>query len=183
MPASTLDRGRIAELVSDLSTTATDTVPVLAPFTGEMLHELPVGTAQDVADAAARARAAQRAWRAAGFAHRRAVLLRAHDILLAERERLMDTLQTETGKTRGQAFEEVFSGASVTRYYAVSARSVLATRRRHSGLPLVTRTRVSYKPKGLVGVITPWNYPLSLSLMDVVPAARAGCRRPTTRVR
>jgi len=174
MPASTLDRGRIAELVTDLSTTATDTVPVLAPFTGEVLHELPVGTAHDVADAAARARAAQRAWRAAGFAHRRAVLLRAHDILLAERERLMDTLQTETGKTRGQAFEEVFSGASVTRYCAVTARSVLATRRRHSGLPLVTRTRVSYKPKGLVGVITPWNYPLSLSLMDVVPALAAG---------
>jgi succinate-semialdehyde dehydrogenase/glutarate-semialdehyde dehydrogenase len=174
MPASTLDRGRIADLVTDLSSTGTDTAPVLAPFTGELLHELPLSTADDVADAAATARAAQRAWRAAGFAHRREVLLRAHDLLLAAREELMDTLQTETGKTRGQAFEELFSGASVSRYYAVSARSVLATRRRHSGLPLVTRTRVSYKPKGLVGVITPWNYPLSLSLMDVVPALAAG---------
>ena len=174
MPASTLDRGRIADLVTDLSTSGADTVPVLAPFTGEVLHELPLSSAEDVADAAATVRAAQRAWRAAGFAHRRDVLLRAHDLLLAGREELMDTLQTETGKTRGQAFEEVFSGASVTRYYAVSARSVLVTRRRHSGLPLVTRTRVSYRPKGIVGVITPWNYPLSLSLMDVVPALAAG---------
>jgi succinate-semialdehyde dehydrogenase/glutarate-semialdehyde dehydrogenase len=174
MPASTLDRTLTDELVGDLSISGTATATVIAPFTGEPLHELPQGTADDVADAAATARAAQRAWRAAGFAHRRRVLLRAHDLLLADRERLMDVLQTETGKTRGQAFEEVFSGASVTRYYALSARSLLRTRRRHSGIPLVTRTRVSYRPKGLVGVITPWNYPLSLSLMDVIPALAAG---------
>jgi len=174
MPASTLDRGTIADLVTDLSTGGTATAAVLAPFTGELLHELPLSTANDVADAAAAARAAQHAWRAAGFAHRRAVLLRAHDLLLAGREGLLDILQTETGKTRGQAFEELFGGASVTRYYALSARSVLATRRRHSGIPLVVRTRVGYRPKGLVGVITPWNYPLSLSLMDVVPALAAG---------
>jgi succinate-semialdehyde dehydrogenase/glutarate-semialdehyde dehydrogenase len=174
MPASTLDSVRISDLAGDLVHSSGATARVLAPFTGELLHELPLGSAGDVLDAAAAARVAQRAWRSAGFAHRRAVLLRAHDLLLERREELMDALQSETGKTRGQAFEEVFSGASVTRYYAVSARSTLATRRRRSGIPLVVSTRVSYKPKGLVGVITPWNYPLSLSLMDVVPALAAG---------
>ncbi|GAB2463498.1 acyl-CoA reductase-like NAD-dependent aldehyde dehydrogenase [Conyzicola lurida] len=174
MPAFTADRAAVSDLVGDLAGDASATIPVIAPFTGEVLHDLPQGTAQDVVDAAATARAAQRAWRAAGHAHRRRVLLKAHDLLLERREELMDILQTETGKTRGQAFEEVFSGASVTRYYAVSAAGVLATARRRSGIPLVVRTRVSYKPKGLVGVITPWNYPLSLSLMDVVPALAAG---------
>ena len=174
MPASSLDSVRISDLAGDLVHSSGATARVLAPFTGELLHELPLGSAGDVVDAAAAARVAQRAWRASGFAHRRAVLLRAHDLLLERREELMDALQSETGKTRGQAFEEVFSGASVTRYYAVSARSVLATRRRRSGIPLVVSTRVSYTPKGLVGVITPWNYPLSLSLMDVVPALAAG---------
>ena len=174
MPATTLDSHRISELSADLTHSGNGTAPVLAPFTGEVLHELPLSSADDVVEAAASARVAQRAWRAAGFAHRRAVLLRAHDLLLERREELMDALQSETGKTRGQAFEEIFSGATVTRYYAVSARSTLATKRRRAGIPLVVATRVGYTPKGLVGVITPWNYPLSLSLMDVVPALAAG---------
>jgi len=174
MTGTVVDRSLAAELVRDLSVSGATTTPVYAPFTGELLHELPKGTAQDVEDAAAAARVAQLAWQEAGFAHRRRVLLAAHDLLLERREELLDALQSESGKTRGQAFEEVFSGASVTRYYAVSARRTLSTRRRRSGIPLVISTRLSYKPKGVVGVITPWNYPLSLSLMDVIPALAAG---------
>jgi acyl-CoA reductase-like NAD-dependent aldehyde dehydrogenase len=174
MAGTVLDRSLAAELVRDLSVAGAATTTVIAPFTGEVLHDLPKGKASDVEDAAAAARVAQLAWQSAGFAHRRAVLLRAHDLLLERREALLDVLQSETGKTRGQAFEEVFSGASVTRYYALSARGVLATRRRRAGIPVVIKTRVAYKPKGLVGVITPWNYPLALSLMDVVPALAAG---------
>jgi len=174
MPGTTLDRSLAEELTSALSASGTATAPVTAPFTGELLHELPLSTALDVVDAAAAARVAQQSWLAAGAAHRRAVLLKAHDLLLADRERLMDAVQSETGKTRGQAFEEVFQGAQATRYYAVSAASVLKTRRRRAGIPLVIQTRVSYKPKGVIGVITPWNFPLSLSLMDIVPALAAG---------
>ena len=170
-----VNRSLAAELVQQLSAAPTaTTTPVIAPFTGEVLHDLPQSTAQDVADAAATARVAQLAWVRAGFAERRRILLDAHDRLLASREELLDVLQSETGKTRGQAFEEVFQGASVTRYYAVAARAVLRSRRRRAGIPLVLSTRVAYKPKGLIGVITPWNYPLSLSLMDVVPALAAG---------
>jgi len=174
MPASTLTAPLKADLVSDLTSTSGKTMPVTAPFTGKVLHELPVSTADDVADAFAAARIAQASWRAAGFAHRRAVLLKAHDLLLERREELLDILQTESGKTRGQAFEEIFEGASVTRYYAVSARKVLRTRGRRAGIPVVIKTRVSYKPKGVVGVITPWNYPIALSIMDVIPALAAG---------
>jgi succinate-semialdehyde dehydrogenase/glutarate-semialdehyde dehydrogenase len=162
------------ELVADLSATSSRTAEVIAPFTGAVLHRLPLSSAKDVEDAAAAARVAQAAWRSAGFAHRRAVLLRAHDLLLERRNGLLDTLQTETGKTRGQAFEEVFQAANATRYYALCARRVLATRRRRAGIPVVFQTRVSYRPKGLVGVITPWNYPIALSIMDVIPALAAG---------
>lgn len=174
MTGTVLDRSLAAELVRDLSVSGAATTSVYTPFTGELLHELPKGTAQDVEDAAAAARVAQLAWQQAGFAHRRRVLLKAHDLLLERREELLDALQSESGKTRGQAFEEVFSGASVTRYYAVSARRTLSTRRRRAGIPLVISTRLSYKPKGVIGVITPWNYPLSLSLMDIIPALAAG---------
>lgn len=174
MTGSVLDRSLVAELVADLSVAGAATASVFAPFTGELLHRLPHGTASDVTDAAAAGRVAQRAWLAAGPRHRRAVLLKAHDLLVERREVLLDVLQTETGKTRGQAFEEVFSGASVARYYAVSARRVLSKTSRRSGIPLVMRTTLSYEPKGVVGVITPWNYPLALSLMDVIPALAAG---------
>ena len=163
-----------AEHHRGLTATSGDTAAVLAPFTGELLHDLPLSTVDDVLDAAARARLAALGWQRAGFAHRRAVLLRAHDLLLERRELLLDAIQSETGKTRGQAFEEVFQALNATRYYAVSARRILRTRRRRAGIPLVIQTRVGYRPKGLVGVITPWNFPLSLSIMDVIPAIAAG---------
>ena len=174
MPGTFLPREVIDDLVGDLSSSRSTHVPVTAPFTGEKLHDLPYSTVEDVATAADRARLAQLGWQAAGIAHRRRVLLRAHDLILERREALLDAAQTETGKTRGQAFEEVFQSASVTRYYALAARRILATRRRRSTIPLVIQTRVGYRPKGLVGVITPWNFPLSLAAMDVVPALAAG---------
>ena len=174
MTGATLTPSLAAELIKDLTFSGTRTTTVIAPFTGKPLHELPQASAQDVTDATAAARVAQLAWRLAGPAHRRSVLLKAHDLLLARREELLDVLQSETGKTRGQAFEEVFQSASVTRYYAVSAESVLKTRSRRGGIPAVFAARVSYKPKGVIGIITPWNYPLSLALMDATPALAAG---------
>lgn len=174
MSGTTIARPLGAELTSDLSATSGTTASVIAPFTGTVLHELPLSSVSDVTDAAASARAAAIAWRAAGHAHRRAVLLKAHDLLLERKDSILDIVQTETGKTRGQAFEELFQGASVARYYGVRARRILRSHRRRSAIPLVMQTRVTYKPKGLIGVITPWNYPLSLSLMDVVPALAAG---------
>ncbi len=164
----------VRDLCSDLTATSGTVATVISPFTGAPLHDLALSSATDVVEAAAAARAAQRAWHAAGHAHRRAVLLRGHDLLLERRERVLDILQTETGKTRGQAFEEVFQGASVARYYAVAAHRILRDRRRRAAIPVIMQTRVDYTPKGLIGIITPWNYPVALTLMDVLPALASG---------
>ncbi|MDQ2669008.1 MAG: aldehyde dehydrogenase family protein, partial [Gemmatimonadota bacterium] len=174
MSGSTIERAALADLVRDLTATSGDTARVIAPFTGELLHELPLSSVQDVADATAAARVAQAAWWSADEAHRRSVLLRAHDLLLERREELLDAVQTETGKTRGQAFEEVFNAANSTRYNALSARRVLRGGRRRGGIPFVFSPRVHYTPKGVVAVVTPWNYPLSLAVMDIAPALAAG---------
>ncbi|HWH25728.1 MAG TPA: succinic semialdehyde dehydrogenase [Pseudolysinimonas sp.] len=171
---SPLERRVAEELVGDLTATSGETAAVIAPFTGELLHELPLSSIGDVQTAVGAARVAQAAWWKQGFAHRRRVLLRAHDLLLERRELLLDAVQTETGKTRGQAFEEVFNSAAATRYNALAARRVLRDRRRRAGIPLVIQTRVDLQPKGVVGVITPWNYPLSLGVMDVISALAAG---------
>ena len=174
MPGAPLPRPLAAELTADLAGRGAAPVPVVAPFTGEVLHEIPHATPAEVRDAARRVRAAQRAWGAVGDAHRRTVLLRAHDLLLERRRLLLDAVQTETGKTRGQAFEELASAASAIRYAALTARRVLAGGRRRGGIPLVLCARVRRRPKGLVGVITPWNYPLALAVMDVAPALATG---------
>ena len=165
----------LAELHDDVVATSGETRTVLAPATGEPLHELPLSTPDDVADAFARARLGHLAWARAGFAHRRKVLLRAHDLIVARREQLIDLVRIETGKTRGQAFEEVYQAAAAARYNALAARSVLRSRRVHSGAPTVVDARVRYRPRGVAGVITPWNFPLSLAAMDVIPALAAGC--------
>lgn len=161
-------------LIADLTATPGQTAPVIGPFTGEPLHELPRSTASDVADAYAAARIAQTSWNRVGAAYRRTVLLRAHDLLLERQEHILDILQTETGKARGHAYEEFFEAATVTRYNALAAPGVLRARRTRAGIPGVIRTWVGYEPKGVVGVITPWNYPIALGAMDVVPALAAG---------
>lgn len=174
MTGTFLSQDIIKDLHGDISSSRSSHAAVNAPFTGEKLHDLPHSSVEDVTTAAGRARMAQISWHEAGFAHRRAVLLKAHDLLIERRELLLDAVQTETGKTRGQAFEEVFQSANVARYYAVSARSALASRARRGGIPTIIRARVDYHPKGLIGIITPWNYPLSLAAMDVIPALAAG---------
>ncbi len=174
MSATTVTGSLSAELMSDLSTSSGATATVIAPFTGVALHELPISTVGDVTDAVASARVSQAAWRATSPAHRRRVLLKAHDLLLERREQILDLVQLETGKARGSAFEELFQCASITRYYALSAKRVLATKRRAGAIPFVFQSRVSYSPKGIVGVITPWNFPIALGIMDIVPALAAG---------
>ncbi|MEO8528974.1 MAG: aldehyde dehydrogenase family protein, partial [Pseudolysinimonas sp.] len=173
MSGSPLDRKLAEELTGDLTASGGMSRPVLAPFTGKPLHDLPHSTVADVEAAAVRVRVAQKAWAAAGFAHRKKVLLKAHDLLLARTERLLDAVQTETGKTRGQAFEEVAISASSTRYAALRAKPVLSPQRRRPGLPVAMSTRVIFKPKGIVGAITPWNYPFALAIMDIAPALAA----------
>ncbi|WP_308799304.1 succinic semialdehyde dehydrogenase [Agromyces silvae] len=175
MRAQTASPDLFASLIDDVVASGSATITVSSPRTGEPHHELPRSSADDVRDAIARGRLMQVAWARAGFAHRRRVLLRAHDLLLERADQLLDLIQIESGKTRGQALEEVYQAASVTRYNALEAPRALRGRRVRGGLPLLVSTRVKYRPKGVAGVITPWNYALSLAAMDVVPALAAGC--------
>ncbi|MFF2271078.1 succinic semialdehyde dehydrogenase [Agromyces sp. NPDC058136] len=172
-PAGFSDLAR--SLTDDVVASGSETLAVPTPSTGDTLHELPRSSADDVRDAIARARLAQLSWARAGFAARKRILLAAHDLILERRDELLDLIQLESGKTRGQGFEEIFQAVSVTRYNAIAARKVLHGRAVRAGLPTVATTRVRFAPKGVVGVITPWNYALSLAAMDVVPALAAGC--------
>ncbi|WP_454049629.1 succinic semialdehyde dehydrogenase [Cellulomonas sp. Marseille-Q8402] len=145
-----------------------------APWTRAPLATLPQSTPEDVARAARRARAAQRLWAAVPVRRRAQLLLRAHDLLLQRQSDVLDLVQLENGKSRGSAFEEVADVALVARHLGVRAPQYLAPSRRTGVVPGLTSVRVHRDPVGVVGVVAPWNYPLSLTLGDVLPALAAG---------
>jgi succinate-semialdehyde dehydrogenase/glutarate-semialdehyde dehydrogenase len=147
---------------------------VVAPFSGEAVAHIPSGTETDVEQAFTRARRAQEAWAARPLYERAAVLLRYHDWVLNHQDEGMDLVQLESGKARTDAFYEVFDVATVARHYAVQGRRILERDGARGALPLLTRTEVNHVPVGTVGIIAPWNYPLSMAITDALPALLAG---------
>lgn len=144
------------------------------PFTGDRLAELPEATAEDVAEAFDRARAAQPAWAAVPVRKRAAVLLRFHDLVLARQAEVLDLIQLETGKARLHAHEEVQAVAVSARHYGRKAPSYLRPKGHTGAMPTLTKVTELRQPRGVVGQIAPWNYPLELSVGDALPAFVAG---------
>lgn len=144
------------------------------PLTGAPLAALPRSTREDVAVAVYSARAAQRSWSRTPMELRERIFLRYHDLVLERQAQLLDLVQLESGKTRRQAFEEVADVALVARYYARTAAAHLRPRRRAGLLPGLTQTVEQHHPRGVVGIVSPWNYPLSLAVTDAIPALMAG---------
>lgn len=151
-----------------------DPIEVTYPVTGETIGCVPRCDADDVRAAARRAREAQRDWARRSIGQRSRVLLRFHDLLLQRQKEVLDIIQLENGKSRVQAFEEVMATATVARYYARSARSHLRARRRGGAMPVLTSTWELRRPRGLIGFITPWNYPLTMGITDAIAAIAAG---------
>lgn len=143
-------------------------------FTGRPLATIPVGTAADVETAFVAARAAQADWAARPVAERVAVVRRYCELIVENRDFLMDLLQAEAGKARWAAQEEVIDLMANAHYYAEVSAGLLRTRRVASLLPAIGKTTVGYQPKGVVGIISPWNYPMTLTASDAVPALIAG---------
>lgn len=143
-------------------------------MTGQPLGRVPHCTAADVTAAAQRARLVQREWAARSIAERAEVMLRFHDLVLARQETILDLIQLENGKARKHAFEEVIDVCLVARYYAHTAESYLRPKRRQGVQLILTEVWEHHHPKGLVGVVSPWNYPLTLGISDALPAIVAG---------
>ncbi|MEU7144387.1 succinic semialdehyde dehydrogenase [Nocardia sp. NPDC046473] len=149
-------------------------VEVFAPATGRKIADLPQSSVADIDRAFATARTVQREWARRPIRERAAVLRRFHDLVLAEQDTILDIVQTETGKSRAHGFDEVGDVAVNARYYAQVAAKLLATRKPRGVLPLLTQVDVRHRPKGVVAVISPWNYPLALAASDALPALVAG---------
>jgi succinate-semialdehyde dehydrogenase / glutarate-semialdehyde dehydrogenase len=167
------------ELVERLTARATarpdaDRVTTSAPYTQAPIADLPMADPDDVLAAFETARRAQRPWGDTPVRERAAVMLRFHDLVLSRQDEVLDLIQAENGKTRRDAFLEVADTALTSRYYARTARKLLEPVRRRGVFPLLTHTTELRHPKGVVGIVSPWNYPFSLAAGDTIPALLAG---------
>jgi len=150
------------------------TVAVHEAFTGEVLAEVPSGTADDVERAFAAARDAQVGWAATPVRERAAVLARFADLVEAHRDEVLDVIQAESGKNRLSALDEVLDAVLTARHYAAKAPRLLADERIPGPFPLLSKATVVHVPRGVVGMISPWNYPFSLPMGDGLAALVAG---------
>lgn len=146
---------------------------VVSPLTGETLHEIKAFSAAEVAQAFQSARKAQPTW-AKSSQHRALVAKKLSALLAKEQGAVMDQLQAETGKSRSHAFEEVAGALGAISYYARITPKLMRRTRVKAAVPFLLSAYAEPAPVGVVGVITPWNYPLALTMMDVIPALMAG---------
>ncbi len=147
------------------------------PATGALVAEVPETAPDAVPGLVARARAAQPGWAALGFEGRARVLRALRRWVTAHRERIADTIVSETGKPRDEALvAEVDYIVTALAFWARQAPRYLADERVRSRSPLAVGRRlvVRHVPVGVVGVIAPWNYPLDNGFGDCVPALAAG---------
>ncbi|QLG51209.1 succinic semialdehyde dehydrogenase [Natrinema halophilum] len=166
--------GWLTGLTERIDAAGTETIDVRAPATDAVIGSIPRCTEDDVERAVESARSAQSSWAETPIDERSEILERFGDLVLKRRAELLDCLQLETGKSRRHAVEEVVDVAMACSYYADRGAEALGEDRRRGVFPLATTAHVTYEPVGVVGAISPWNYPLTLSLTDVLPALVAG---------
>ncbi|MBN8629813.1 MAG: aldehyde dehydrogenase family protein [Rhodobacterales bacterium] len=130
------------------------------------------GGAEDVALAVAAARAAQPAWAKASPQLRADVLRRTGDILLARVEEMGRLLAREEGKTLAEAKGEALRAAQLFHFYA--GEPVRAPGEKHASIRDGVEVEVTREPLGVVGLITPWNFPIAIPAWKTAPALAAG---------
>jgi acyl-CoA reductase-like NAD-dependent aldehyde dehydrogenase len=153
------------------------TLKVRSPATLEAITELPVASPADVAELVARARKAQAVWQNTRFGERAKLLYRLRDLLLDEQEKLADILTAETGRPRAEAYgNELFYLCDAIGCWAKKTPRYLRPERIRPHFLLLKAKKVfsTYAPRGVIGVISPWNFPLTLTLGEAIPALMAG---------
>ena len=172
--AYVLEPEYVAALTGRILSTSGESKQSHSPINGAPVAHIPQSSEADVVEAVARARRAQAAWARTSLDHRAAILMRLHDLVLDRQEEILDLIVWESGKARRHAYDEVLHIALTARYYARTAHKHLDTQRKSGVVPVLTRVEVNRVPKGIVGIISPWNYPFTMALCDGLPALLAG---------
>ncbi|MFN0122206.1 MAG: succinic semialdehyde dehydrogenase [Blastocatellia bacterium] len=151
-----------------------DIIEIHSPATLAKVGEVSVDTPMDVRAAVAHARAAFIRWSALSFDERARVLRAARDLFLEQREQIIQLLCTENGKPRLEAMTELMYVCDVISFYAKNAARFLRPEGIKPHLLRNKKITVHYQPRGVIGLITPWNFPLILTIGEIIPALMAG---------
>lgn len=151
------------------------TFDVTNPATAETLRTLPCHTAEQVKEDVARARRAQKAWAALSVEARGKKLERVAEAIGRRTDAIARTVSDENGKVRGEALlHDVGPTLLVMNYFIEHAPRILAKETIRLAIAKHRKSHIAYVPKGVVGVITPWNFPFFMPGSDVAMALLAG---------
>lgn len=144
---------------------------------GSVLDEVPIHNSDEVSQMASELRRAQAEWEEIGPRGRKMWLGRLRDWMLDNQTRLTELVVAESGKSWQDAALEVPTCIDVLNYYAGNAEKFLADRNEkpHNPAYFTKKLKVVYRPHQLVGVISPWNFPLVAPMIDIPAALAAGC--------
>lgn len=147
------------------------------PATIIEIGRIKITSAEDVAGAVARSREVFHKWKTTTFAERKALVMKAREVILAEMDEIASLISRESGKPFGEAIAmEIAPVLDLMQWVARGAEKMLRPKRIGIGLySLLGRSsKLVYKPLGVVGVIPAWNYPFSIPLGETVMALMAG---------
>ncbi|HVG28534.1 MAG TPA: aldehyde dehydrogenase family protein [Pyrinomonadaceae bacterium] len=159
------------------TTTVRDEIVSYDPATNEEIGRVPARTSEDVLSAVGRAREAQAGWAARSYCERGRVILRARELVLAELDAIAELIARESGKPVTEAISmELVPTLDLMRYFARETARLLRPEKINIGqYGLLGRSsRVVYRPVGVVGIISPWNFPWAIPVGEVVMALAAG---------
>jgi acyl-CoA reductase-like NAD-dependent aldehyde dehydrogenase len=147
------------------------------PATGKIIGQTPVNTVEELERAVALAKIAQHDWAKISFDERAIHLYRIRDYIVENTDRIADCISRDNGKTKMDALstEVLPTGMAIT-YYAKNAKGVLKRKRLHGGsiLTINKRSYVDWVPVGVIGIISPWNYPFAIPFHEIAMALIAG---------
>jgi acyl-CoA reductase-like NAD-dependent aldehyde dehydrogenase len=147
------------------------------PATGEVIGSSKVHSIDEVKDIFTNARKAQRLWEEIDVHERCRLILKVRSFLLDNSDRIASTISQDNGKTVVEALAtEVIPTIMAVTYYAKKAKSFLKDKRLHSGniLFIYKRSKIKRIPFGVVGIISPWNYPFAIPFSEVIMGLLAG---------
>ncbi len=171
---SSLTPDLLTRLTGMVVSTSGRTYPLTEVYTGDKVLDLPQSSPEDVQTAYATARKAQAVWASWPLKRRIEVMKAFHELLLQNGLIIADLMQVETGKARRMAFEETCDVLMVTSHYIKAAPRILKEKKHGGVVPIVSTSTEVRLPKGVIGLISPWNFPFATSLSDAMPALIAG---------
>lgn len=177
MEVPTRERTQVELRAMAAPATVSSSIESIDPATGEVIARFAATPVAELPRIFVRARRAQADWAARPLRARCQLLERLRETIYARRQEIADLVTRESGKPRVEAlFADVLVSLDTAGYYASRAARLLQPERvpHHNPVVKAKSGRLHYEPYGVIGLISPWNYPLAIPLGQIIPAVVAG---------